>query len=218
MLARRGTAPGPQLFILGLPRTGTTLIYQYIVHRCAVAYFTNSVGRRFHDPCRATWRDISAHPPYRSDFTSRYGRSEGVMAPREAGNFWLRFFDIDAYQRFADVAPRKVEALRRAVRCVQALFGGAPFVSKNVKHLLRIDALARIFRDGHFLVVERDRSDVGLSILRARREVGGSSEAWFSARPPEYDSLRGCDPVEQVCAQIVGLERRLAADLAALDA
>jgi len=217
-LARHTGAVRPQLFILGLPRTGTTLVYQYIVHRCEVAYFTNRVGKRYYDPCRATWRDLSTQPPYRSDFQSRYGRSEGVMAPREAGNFWLRFFDIDAYERFADVAPGDVETLRRTVRCVQALFGGAPYVNKNVKHLLRIDALARIFPDGHFLVIDRDLSDVGLSILRARREVGGSSEAWFSARPPGHASLVGRDPVDQVCAQIAGLDARMAADLAELDA
>jgi len=215
----RGTPQrGAQVFILGLPRSGTTLVYQYLVHRLHVAYFTNAVGEHPYDPCRATWAQIKDGGVYRSDFESEYGRSRGDLAPREAGRFWLRFFDIDAYQTPGDVGDAALAEMREAVFCVQAIFAAAPFVNKNVKHLLRIPILNAAFPDPHCLVVERDRVDVALSILRGRAESLGSEGAWFSAQPPEYERLRRLDPVEQVVGQVVGLERKMNEDLARVSA
>ena len=203
----------PQVFILGLPRSGTTLVYQYIVHRYHVSYFTNGVGQRPYDPCRTTYRQMRANPPYASDFESAYGRSQGEMAPREAGNFWLRFFDIDAYESADDLRAHRAAALARSIHTMQALSGGAPFVNKNVKHMLRIDALASVFPDARFLVVERDMVDVALSVMRSRVKTLGDRGAWFSVKPPEYDEIRLLAPEEQVCAQVFALEARLNDDL-----
>jgi hypothetical protein len=216
--SRGGEVRGAQLFILGLPRSGTTLVYQYIVHRLHVAYFTNAVGRRPYDPCRATWEQVRSGDTYRSDFQSEYGRSRGDLAPREAGNFWLRFFDIDAYQTPGDVKEADLAEMRESVHCTQALFSGAPFVNKNVKHVLRIPVLAACFADAHFLVVERDRVDVALSLLRARIDTLGSYDAWFSVKPPDYARLRGLDAVEQVAGQVLALERKMDDDLAGVGA
>jgi hypothetical protein len=44
----------PRLFILGLPRWGTTLVYQYIVHRLKVALLTNGVLRLEYESFCAT--------------------------------------------------------------------------------------------------------------------------------------------------------------------
>ncbi len=218
VLARAHEPAGPQVFILGLPRSGTTLVYQYLVHRLHVAYFTQAVGHHPCDPCRTTWSQIRSGGTYRSDFESEYGRSRGDLAPREAGSFWLRFFHIDDYQTNADVREEDLAEMRKTVACIQALFHGAPFVNKNVKHLLRVPVLNGAFPNPHFLVVERDPVDVALSVWRSRLEYSGSYDAWFSVRPSNYEALRALDPVEQVVGQIVGLERKLNEDLAWVDA
>jgi len=208
----------PPLFILGLPRSGTTLVYQYIVHRLHVAYFTNGVGAHPFAPSATTMKQLRENDPYRSDFESSYGRSSGEMAPREAGSFWLRFFDIDAYETRADIDDAAAAELERTIRCVQALFDGAPFVNKNVKHLLHVDALAAIFPDAHFLVVERNREDVAVSVLRGRVNTLGSADAWFSARPENYDELVKLDPVGQIVGQLDALDGRIESDVSRLDA
>ncbi len=214
---RSGAPPSAPVFILGLPRSGTTLIYQYIVHRKHVAYFTNGVGKRVYSPCLISYLQRRRNEPYRSDFVSKYGRSDGPMAPREGGSLWLRFFDLDAYQSFADLSPRVVSRLRVLVGCVEAIFDGAPFVNKNVKHLLRIDALAKIFPDSSFLLINRDIADVALSVLRGRVQYSGGAAEWFSAKPENYKELVDLDPVDQIVGQLVALDRRLRADLALLE-
>lgn len=208
----------PVLFVLGLPRSGTTLVSQYLVHRLDLAYFTNGVGARPATPLLTTALEHFRYGGYRSDFRSDYGKVQGAAAPREAGGVWGRFFGFEHYVRYEDVAPADVLALRRLVGAVQRVFGGAPFVNKNVKHLLRLHALAHIFPASRFLVVRRSLADVGLSILRARRKLLPDVSQWWSVKPPDYEALRQLPPLEQVVGQVLSLRSRLHADLGELPA
>lgn len=218
LLLRARSQTQPVLFILGLPRSGTTLIYQYVVHRLSVAYFTNGVGRYYLAPCLATWAQHTCHDEYRSDFTSRYGSVTGPMAPHEAGRFWGRFFGFDEYILPEDVSTRDRRTMRRTVAFVQHIFGALPFVNKNVKHLLRIPALASIFPNAVFLRVHRDWSDVALSLLRARYEHLDDPTNWWSARPPNHQRLASRPVDEQIAHQLRGLHRKMNDDLSALPA
>jgi hypothetical protein len=216
LLARDWQARAPQLFIVGLPRSGTTLVYQYVVHRLRVAYFTNGVGSFHRAPCLATWWQHRRHGEYRSDFASRYGKVEGPLAPREAGAFWNRFFPVDDRVPPDWLAPPRARLLRNTVACTQRAFGDAPFVNKNVKHLLRLGALARVFPSGHFLVVERDHEDVACSVLRARRELGVDARRWWSVLPRDHAALARLAPEERVAAQVRSLAAELDEELARL--
>lgn len=204
---------GPQLFILGLPRSGTTLVYQYIVHRLEVAYFTNGVGRFWKAPCLITFLQHRLYGDYQSNFESHYGKNEGPVAPREAGAFWGRFFGLDDYVTYDELSDRQVKTLRNTIHRVQRLFGGAPFVNKNVKHLLRIDALSEAFPSCLFLIVERDITDVALSVLRGRSENLSDPRQWWSAKPPDYSKLKDLSLVEQVTHQLLSLQARMEKDL-----
>jgi len=216
VLARRWRASSPQLFILGLPRSGTTLVYQYLVHRLRVAYFTNGVGRFHRAPCVTTWWQRRRHGEYRSDFASHYGAVEGPLAPREAGAFWGRFFAVDDRVAAGDLAAAKVRRLRNIVACVQRVFGDRPFINKNVKHLLRLRALAEIFPDAHFLIVTRDSEDVARSLLRARTDLLGDAHSWWSVKPRNFAALRQLEPSDQVAGQVRALTGELDAELARL--
>jgi len=204
---------GVQLFILGLPRSGTTLIYQYIVSRLKVAYFTNSVGYFPGAPCITTFVEHKVFGQYRSDFKSHYGKVIGPAAPREAGGFWIRFFDMNEYVNFNDLNEKDVYYLRNIIALISRIFGGAPFVNKNVKHLLRINALSNIFPESLFLVVERDMEDVALSILRGRYENLSDITQWWSVRPPNYTTLKNLPVIEQVAHQCTSLQSRMEKDL-----
>ena len=213
-LSLHWTLERPVVFILGLPRSGTTLVSQYLVHRLELAYWTNGVGRHPRAPVVTTLLE-KRRGPYHSDFRSHYGKVEGRTAPREAGSLWGRFFDLERPTRFDELRPGDAERLRNLVAATQRVFGGAPFVNKNVKHMLRIDALARIFPESLFLVVRRRMQDVALSILRARVESLDPTR-WWSVRTPDWERLLLLPLEQQVAGQVRGLRRQLGVDLSAL--
>ena len=206
----------PQLFILGLPRSGTTLVYQYIVHRLNVAYFTNGVGKYFLSPCSVTFFQNRIYGKYQSDFKSDYGKAQGALAPREAGAFWGRFFGFENYIRYAELSSKDIRSIRNTIACVQYVFGNKPFVNKNVKHMLRIDALSKIFPNSYFLIVERNWNDVALSNIRARYKPLSNPKEWWSVKPQNYSHLKNLPITHQVFNQLITLKKKLERDLAEL--
>lgn len=218
MRARSRPPVQPQLFIIGPPRTGTTLIYQYIVHRLSVAHFTNAVGRYPFAPCLVSYVQKRLWGSYVSDFKSQYGKVQNPLGPREAGGFWNRHFHSESYQQFGDISPQGVRTLRHTIWCMQRIYNGAPFVNKNVKHLLRIPALREIFPECIFLVVERDLVDTALSLYRARQALLDGQDKWLSVRPPNYETLKDLPPAEQVVRQLLSLREKLEEDISALNA
>ncbi|MBN2399868.1 MAG: sulfotransferase [Candidatus Aminicenantes bacterium] len=212
--ARATDCGAAQLFLTGLPRTGTTLVSQYIVHRLDVAYFTNGVKRFPLAPCTVSRWQRWLHPPYQSDFLSEYGRSKGPMAPREAGAFWGHYFDLNRYQKISDVPPLHLEAVRRTVWRMQNIFSGAAFVNKNVKHLLRLNILATIFPKAYFLVIQRSLPDIAISVLIGRRQLSPDGSKWFSIVPRCYEEIRQLPVVEQIPRQLIDIQEKMEEDLA----
>lgn len=216
-LSKKFRSDQPQLFILGLPRTGTTLVYQYIVHRLRVAYFTNGVGDYPSSPCLITWLQHTLYGDYTSDFQSNYGKVSGKSAPREAGSFWARFFGYHDYVKFDDLSTEKNEQLIRIIHYVQKIYGDRPFINKNVKHILRLDALKNIFPNAFFLNVTRNLEDVALSLLQARYKLLDDPEGWWSVRPPAYPSIKDLPKYEQIALQVTLLEKKLNDDLSEIE-
>lgn len=208
----------PQLFITGLPRSGTTLVSQYAVHRFALAYFTSAAGDHPQAACTVTRWQRALHPRYRSDFVSHVGKSRGRVAPREAGSFWGRHFGFEDYLKAGEVTASACDQVRRTVWRIQNHAGNAPFLNKNVKHMLRFEALLTVFPDAAFIVVERDLGEVALSLLEVRRQLSPDASRWFSVRPPSYPDLVTLPPREQIARQVVDLTSRIERDLARLPA
>ncbi len=212
LLLKEYESSAKQLFILGLPRSGTTLIYQYIAHRLNVAYFTNGVGNFPHAPSICTFVEHNLYSQYISDFRSSYGKVVGHVAPREAGSFWLRFFDIDNYARYSELSGKDRHSIRNTIAFVSNVFGDAPFVNKNVKHLLRIDALGHLFPESIFLVVERALVDVAISVLRGRYKNLKDPNHWWSVKPPDYEVIKALPIIEQIANQCVSLKTKMEKD------
>jgi hypothetical protein len=213
-LLRRFDGPvHPSLFILGLPRSGTTLVYQYIVHRLPVAYLTNGADKYAQFPCLVTGGRRLAYGRDRSSFQSRYGKVPGPVAPHEAGAVWGRFFGFHDYVRLDEIARDDILTLQRILACVEWMFGDAPFVNKNVKHLLRLPVLASIFPEARFLIVNRNLEDVALSLLRGRYANMGTASDFWSVRPPNAEELVDLPPHEQVPRQLLALKDRLRHDV-----
>lgn len=83
----------PPVFIIGPPRSGTTLLYQILIDRYRFAYFTNFTANFYETPISAFWIAAKLFPDAQlGDYASRYGRTQGWRGPHECGAFWYRWF------------------------------------------------------------------------------------------------------------------------------
>jgi len=194
----------PPVFIVGAPRSGSTLLYQVVVVRYDVGYLSNLHCRLHGAPSiveRLSGRRLE--PP--AAFSSDHGRTDGRAAPSECGPYWYRFFRRSPqYVPLEEADPDALRDLRASVRALGDA-AGRPLVFKNLLNSLRLEPLGATFPEALFLVVQRDLEDNVASILAARRAVRGDESAWWSAEPPGVDELSRQPPEAQAAGQVTAI-------------
>ena len=198
--------PYPPIFIVGPPRSGTTLVYQTLVTVFDVGYLTNLHallygGAGLVDAIMPRRRTYSA-----VEFESTFGRVQGLEAPSEAGAFWYRWFPRG--DEYAELPPDG--SLRRVVGRMICR-RGRPFVFKNVFNSIRVRALAASIPEARFIVVRRSIKWTAQSIYLARQDVMGDVSRWWSVPVPGKAELGRASPeiqvVEQACRILESLSR-----------
>lgn len=217
-LVRRHRVPGaPVIFIVGVPRSGTTLLYQLMARHLDVAYITNAVSRYWLAPL---WALQHLETNAGIELSSDLGRSDGDDAPHEFGWFWqyhapavgphhLTESELDAFDW--DFIAAELEAI--------AGWAGRPLVLKSLPAVdYHIPRFARELPGSVFVHIERDPRFTAQSLLESRRKRYGDETTWWSIRPRDLDTWSDRDPVEQVAHQIEDVSRHIKDGLAIVPA
>ncbi len=205
----------PPVFIIGAPRSGTTLTMQHIVRNVRCGYFTNFSMRAFSHIRRPIPYTTSIIARYFSGpmskgggATNSYGHVAGAFEPTDGGPIWQYLFG----QPFVPMAPGDLESeaqsrIRNLVAATESAFG-AQFVNKMSVLSLRMRLLFEIFGPALFIWVRRPNIDVARSIYVART-TQPKYRKWIGARPAEclYDETLPVE--EQVARQVHFIEQNI---------
>lgn len=205
----------PPVFIIGLPRGGTTLVYQVLCHSFKMAYTPMLSNSLIFAPSLAAWLSKRRSSQYSSDFQSDYGMSVGLSSPGE-GVMWNLWFDKDRhYNHLDELEPWKAMEVLRLVGRVERI-GRGPFLNKSLRHNNRLKVLAELFPQSVFLVVFRDPRDTAISLLQGRIKKEGDASSWFSVKPRSYERLKNLAPEQAVVSQVRELILDLTEDMEAI--
>src|SRR5437764_1046201 len=81
----------PNIFILGLPRSGTTLINQLIFNALDVGCTNNLMARFWDAPlCGTMLSKIILGKAKSNSYTSSYAASDNIMSPHQFAYFWRK--------------------------------------------------------------------------------------------------------------------------------
>jgi hypothetical protein len=213
-LLRTRQALHPTVFIVGAPRSGTTLLYQALVSRYRFGYFDNLSGRLYRAPCLGLYlsRLARAGRGFASSFRSSYGSTRGVFEPNEAALFWRRWFPNEAHSiSWEQAASLDLTYMRDVIRTVTRL-ADAPFLFKRVYNSIRISALSRALPEALFLVCHRDGLEIARSMLNSRKDAGSDLNLWWGLKPRRYADFKDSPWPEQIAAQIYDIYAQLAED------
>jgi len=205
----------PPIFLLGAPRSGSTLATQVITDALDLGYISNRHCQWFGAPAFA---ERLFHPTAQrpsSDYRSTHGQTNGPYAPAECGKWWYRFFRRKpSYVRLDEVDPRRMARFRRSVAALTESFD-RPVLFKNLYASLRIQAIAHYLPESLFVVIHRNEVDNGHSLLESRYRVFGGYEGWWSMEPPEIEVLKRLPAHAQVIEQVRNTYALIENDLAA---
>lgn len=197
---RAGEPEIPTCFIIGPPRSGTSLLYELMVRRFRLAYLSNVAQLLPETPVAATVLFRSAITKWRGSFTSRYGWIDGFGAPNEGGWLWDRWFPQRHYLEASYAEGLPMAEIRRTVGGLCQALGG-PFLNKNVLHSVHMRVLDQVFPRCVFIELNREPVDNVRSIVRARLE-GRWVRPWFSVKPREWEQYQDASDVLKACAQV----------------
>jgi hypothetical protein len=208
------------IFILGPPRSGTTVLYQLVVNCLEVSYFCNAAEAHPDFPVTITRILRSRTRRYETDYTSTYSKTQGACGPSEGRCIWGRWFLED--QRYVDehhLSAATITDIQRTITAMSIVME-APFVNKDPYHCVRVRALNAIFPRSLFIYVTRDPIAIAESLLQIRIERIQRGEidlsTWVAVKPKEYPMLRTQGHIGQICGQVYYCHKNALKDLDAV--
>jgi hypothetical protein len=207
----------PPVFIVGAPRTGSTIIYQALTNAYQLGFIDNTACTWHRNLRFGLWLSQKKYgdQPH-NNFKAEHGstRNYGGHAPSECGQFWYRWLPKDRhFVDYDEVTPETVAAIRAEVLGASGYLR-RPLLFKNLNAGQRLRLIHRAFPDAKIIFVRRDPRFVTRSILKARKKVGTKKWQWWSIMPPNFSELLTLPEGQMCAAQVYYLERQIEEDLA----
>lgn len=205
--------PSP-IFIVGAPRTGSTVLYQYLTNYFDFLYVNNLACKLSPHLLFAFSLSqlIYGNKPHGS-FGSNFGATKGGNSPSECGAFWYQWLPRDRhFIDFADITPEVVAQVRSAIANPSKVFD-KPFLFKNLNAGQRIRLITKSLPNARFVFVKRDPFFTVQSIVSAKQKLGMDLGSFWSIMPSNYDELAKLPWHKQIVGQVYSLERQIHHDL-----
>lgn len=191
----------PFIFVVGAPRSGTTLLTQVLAYGLRAGYICNLAARFWLAPVTGIRiaREVLGDD-IKPCFGSRYARTNNPSDIHEFGYFWKAHLGKPPYRR----EPPDLGTLQSALRNIAYEFG-RPVVMKGIYPAYYPDEMRSMLNGkAIFVNVERNPLDACVSILKARRSRFGDESQWFAWEPfvDEFEKLKRLGVYEQIAQQV----------------
>jgi len=204
----------PVLVILGAPRTGSTLLYQLLTAWLDVAYVDNLVHMGREMPFLTyllSSRLFRDQLP--TSFESRYGSTNRLYEPSEAGNLWRKWVPEQKHYLYEkDLTEAHLNGFRDFVTAVTN-YSQKPLIIKNLYFSQRLRMLKTLGMKFKFIFLRRNPVYTAQSIYLSRQENLTNMNAWWSVKPYNYQDIKDKDVFQQIAAQVYYIEQQIENDL-----
>jgi len=205
----------PVGLIIGNPRSGTTLLQQYLASTGAFSYPTNLLARFSYAPYigaqiqKLLFNEKYSHQKDMSaaiqqlNFSSDLGKSKGILAPNEFFHFWRRFIPTFDLEYLSENILKKVDFQNIGKEFAQLDHNfEKPFICKGLFIQNNLLEFYRKMNYLFFIYIKRDPLMVMQSIYQSRKRFYNRTEIWWSVKPREYSWLKDMDVFQQIAGQV----------------
>ena len=201
----RAGDPAAPLFLVGVPRSGTTLLYKLLCLHPEVAYISNwmriapgvpalalvnRLTSRFPDSRRTVWFGAGRDNAYVNGAPMPW-RQQLFPRPVE-GEPLYRHCGIDLPEPAGRPDPGRLHRLPPALDAMRRYDGGRLFISKYLAINHHIPALAELFPGARFVNIVRDGRAVAYSLSRVH--WWPHLTIWWYGGPPAAGKKRAATP------------------------
>ncbi len=191
------------ILIVGPPRSGSTIVYQYLSRALPVIYLSNLHALMPYMGSRLMTYS-KHHLPIGPSLKNYYGYTSALSDVYEGNEYWDKIFGMHSIEELE----KKFEAFARKIGVAEK-----PFLMKNVRSFARIDKIAAAIPNMKFIRLKRSPDQVIQSELKAYYELGNFHPIPESMSSDDYHK----DPLHFACRMILEIEKILDHHLAGLD-
>jgi len=211
----------PITFIVGAPRSATTLTHQILAQTNYYSYISNFIARFWKVPSLGSEiaETLGIYTEDPMSFRSNFGRTKGWKEPHQFNYFWKKWLLYDAdHQMDEDLIRSNINAIqfRKQLGAIEGV-NDKPLLFKSLYTGMQIPYLHDVLEDIRVVVTLRHPYYQAQSNLLGRRAFFGNDKDWFSLKPSNYSELRHLTPFEQVVAQIYSILKEIESGIASLD-
>ncbi len=186
------------IFIVGVPRSGTTLVYEYLAMHKDLAWFSQRDFKDFFS--KEYWEFTNLRRRIYGLRQWHYlGKQRDMLFrtsfefPDEVGHLWNKWIGKKGWTTEDDITESVSTNLRQAVSNLLVKKNKRRFLNKNPAHSVRMPLLYKVFSDALFINIIRDGRAVVASMINS---IGSSKrfEKYFgialkNANQMEYDVI-----------------------------
>ena len=200
------------VFIVGAPRTGSTILYQLMTNQFYVTYIDNLMCNFYRSIILGNQisKFIFKNNPHNVS-KSNFGNTNkfGLHAPSECGQFWYRWLPKDRhfidYDDFIDTV---VEEIRREIYSVINK-DKQPFIFKNLNAGQRLRLISKVAPEAKIIFIRRNILETAFSIYQGRLKNRIKDDEWWGIMPPNVKELNKLPLYEKIVKQIYFIEKQI---------
>jgi len=187
------------IFIVGAPRTGSTLLFQVMISTFGLPYFSNMTNELYpKNPVIGLAAQQGLQVRVKTE--SSYGKTIGELQPSEGSAILSEWFGggHPSQDKSFEIKIGREYHFRQTLAAAEHLYNGAPLIIKNAWNCFRLSYLAEALPEARFIWIRRDIAAAAASDLNARISTKQSPFAWNSATPSNVSEIKCLPPFEQV--------------------
>lgn len=211
----------PLIYIVGAPRSGTTLLYQLIARYLPIGYINNLIARFWLRPSvgiRLSQACLLEHQRNEIPLQSVFGRSPNVVGPHEFSYFWNHWLGLEKQSNHHLSSSQLQRVDREGLKNSLENEILAPFGKATVFKYLPAGFHAHFLTSIHpctlFIYIKRKEVDVISSILNSRKSLFGSYRSWWTIKPSTFPFPNlGKNPVHDIIKQVRDIQMEMEEEL-----
>ncbi|MFN3917683.1 MAG: sulfotransferase [Flavobacteriales bacterium] len=211
----------PQIYVIGTPRCGNTLMMQWIASLNQIGFPSNFMARFYRNPYLGIKLQQMLFEPeydYRNElglstsnavnFKSNLGKTKGAIEPNEFWYFWRRFIKKTDEINENEILEFDYDSFMGDLKLIHKAFQ-KPFAMKGNIMYLNINKLNEIYSKSIFIYVKRQLLQNAQSIYEARKKFYGESKYWYGIKPINYISIADKSPFDQIANQVLKVNEQI---------
>ena len=205
--SRENNEGNQPVFIYGLPRSGSSLLYELLATCSSLGYINNFISRFWGNPQIGVklFKSFNLND-IEGQFDSDFGKfRHSIMSPHEFMFFWDKLFA--QYAKSSQIQEEMLNfsdknRIKGEILSIVQEFNKNVLFKSQFWITYQVPFLRTLFPDAKFILIERDPIYVAQSIYFARKKINVNVDDWWSIMPPGYEEVLNEGAMEQIAFQV----------------